>query len=53
MDKEEIIKKCFAIAHFATERGRATLRKDEKTFNRANKILDDLVKKLEHFIKNG
>lgn len=52
MNIEQIIQKCYGIAHWASLRGRATLRKDQKEFDRCDVIVNDLVQKLIEVIKN-
>ena len=46
MNNEQIIQKCYGITHWAVRRGRATLRKDQKKFERCDIIINGLVKKL-------
>jgi len=52
MNNEQIIQKCYAITHWASLRGRATLRRDKKEFERCDVIVNDLVKKLIKVIKD-
>lgn len=46
INNELIIQKCFGITHWAVRRGRATLSKNEKEFERCDITVNDLVKKL-------
>jgi len=52
MTTDQIIQKCFGITHWAAKRGRATLEKNEKDFERCDAIVNDLVKKLVKVIKD-
>ncbi len=51
-NNETIIQKCYGISHWAVLRGRATLRKDMKEFDRCDVIVNDLVQKLVKVIKD-
>jgi len=52
MTTEQIIQKCYAISHWAVLRGRATLKRDKKEFDRCDVIVNDLVEKLLKVIKD-
>jgi len=52
MNNELIIQKCFGITHWAVRRGRATLEKNGKEFERSDVTVNDLVKKLVKMIKD-
>jgi hypothetical protein len=52
MNNELIIQKCFGITHWAVRRGRATLEKNGKEFERSDVTVNDLVKKLIKMIKD-
>jgi len=52
INNETIIQKCFGITHWAVRRGRATLDKDKRDFERADVTVNDLVKKLIKMIKD-
>jgi hypothetical protein len=49
---EQIIQKCYGITHWAVLRGRATLKKDRREFDRCDVIVNDLVQKLIKVIKD-
>jgi hypothetical protein len=52
MTTEQIIQKCFGITHWAAKRGRATLAKDQKEFDRCDANIKGLVNKLIKVIKD-
>jgi hypothetical protein len=51
MSNEQIIQKCFGITHWAAKRGRATLSKNKKEFERCDATVNDLIKKLIKYVK--
>ena len=51
-NREIIIQKCYAIVEWARVRGEATLKGDEKKFNKADVMVNMLVQKLCEFIKS-
>ncbi len=50
--KEAIISKALAIAGWVHKRGHCFILHDEKNFDRANQILEQLVEDLREYIKN-
>jgi len=52
MNTEQIIQKCFGITHWAAKRGRATLDKNQKEFDRCDANVKGLVEKLVKVIKD-
>lgn len=51
--KEKIIQLALAISGWATTRGQANLRQDQKEFERADKIIDYWIEHLEKYIKTN
>ena len=49
--KEGIEQLCYAISGWIKKRGHYTLNKDEKEFDRADKIIDYWIEHLEKYIK--